>query len=125
MPGRGAHDDPPQAWEKLPSGHIKDRAGQIQIYVKKDDIGAEAYEIFTIFDIGDFIGVEGRLSKTKTGELTIFAKKITLLTKSLLPLPEKWHGLKDIELRYRQRYVDLIVNPEVKDVFVTGVELFR
>ena len=98
--------------------HIKDRAGQIQIYVKKDDIGAEAYEIFTIFDIGDFIGVEGRLSKTKTGELTIFAKKITLLTKSLLPLPEKWHGLKDIELRYRQRYVDLIVNPEVKDVFV-------
>ncbi|KMP10794.1 lysine--tRNA ligase [Candidatus Nitromaritima sp. SCGC AAA799-C22] len=98
--------------------HIKDRAGQIQIYARKDDIGEEEYETFSIFDIGDFIGVQGRLSKTKTGELTVFAKKITLLSKSLLPLPEKWHGLKDVELRYRQRYVDLIVNPEVKDVFV-------
>jgi len=98
--------------------HIKDRAGQIQVYVRKDEIGEENYEIFSIFDIGDFIGVEGKLSKTKTGELTIFAKKITLLSKSLLPLPEKWHGLKDVELRYRQRYVDLIVNPSVKDTFV-------
>ena len=98
--------------------HIKDRSGQIQVYIKKDVIGAEAYELFTSFDIGDFIGVEGRLAKTKTGELTIFATKITLLSKSLLPLPEKWHGLKDVELRYRQRYVDLIVNPEVKEVFV-------
>ena len=98
--------------------HIKDRAGQIQVYIRKDEIGEENYETFGIFDIGDFIGVEGTLSKTKTGELTIFAKKITLLSKSLLPLPEKWHGLKDVELRYRQRYVDLIVNPEVKDVFV-------
>lgn len=98
--------------------HIKDRTGQIQIYIRKDEIGEENYEIFSIFDIGDFIGVEGKLSKTKTGELTIFAKKISLLSKSLLPLPEKWHGLKDVELRYRQRYVDLIVNPEVKDIFV-------
>ncbi|HIL26679.1 MAG TPA: lysine--tRNA ligase [Nitrospinaceae bacterium] len=98
--------------------HIKDRTGQIQVYIRKDAIGEESYEIFSLFDIGDFIGVEGMLSKTKTGELTIFAKKITLLAKSLLPLPEKWHGLKDVELRYRQRYVDLIVNPEVKDVFI-------
>ena len=98
--------------------HIKDRAGQIQVYIRKDEIGEENYEIFSLFDIGDFIGVEGMLSKTKTGELTIFAKKITLLAKSLLPLPEKWHGLKDVELRYRQRYVDLMVNPEVKDVFI-------
>ena len=98
--------------------HIKDRAGQIQVYIRKDEIGEENYKIFSIFDIGDFIGVEGKLSKTKTGELTIFAKKITLLSKSLLPLPEKWHGLKDVELRYRQRYVDLIVNPGVKDIFV-------
>ena len=98
--------------------HIKDRAGQIQIYVRKDEIGEENYETFSIFDIGDFIGVEGKLSKTKTGEITIFAKKITLLSKSLLPLPEKWHGLKDVELRYRQRYVDLIVNPDVKEIFV-------
>ena len=98
--------------------HIKDYAGQIQVYIRKDEIGEEGYENFSIFDVGDFIGVEGVLSKTKTGELTIFAKKITLLTKSLLPLPEKWHGLKNVEIRYRQRYVDLIVNPEVKDVFI-------
>ena len=98
--------------------HIKDRTGQIQVYIRKDEIGDENYEIFSLFDIGDFIGVEGMLSKTKTGELTIFAKKITLLSKSLLPLPEKWHGLKDVELRYRQRYVDLMVNPGVKDIFV-------
>ncbi len=98
--------------------HIKDRAGQIQVYIRKDGIGEESYEAFGIYDIGDFIGVEGKLSKTKTGELTIFATKVTLLSKSLLPLPEKWHGLKDVELRYRQRYVDLIVNPEVKDIFV-------
>ena len=98
--------------------HIKDRTGQIQVYIRKDEIGEENYEIFSLFDIGDFIGVEGMLSKTKTGELTIFAKKITLLSKSLLPLPEKWHGLKDVELRYRQRYVDLMVNPGVKDIFV-------
>ncbi len=98
--------------------HIKDRAGQIQVYIRKDEIGDENYEIFSLLDIGDFIGVEGRLSKTKTDELTIFAKKVTLLSKSLLPLPEKWHGLKDVELRYRQRYVDLMVNPGVKDIFI-------
>ena len=98
--------------------HIKDGSGQIQVYVNKGEIGEEAYELFNKFDIGDFVGVEGRVSKTKTGELTLFAKQVTLLTKSLLPLPEKWHGLKDIELRYRQRYVDLIVNPEVKQIFV-------
>ncbi len=98
--------------------HIKDRTGQMQVYIRKDGIGEESYEAFGIYDIGDFIGVEGKLSKTKTGEITIFATKVTLLSKSLLPLPEKWHGLKDVELRYRQRYVDLIVNPEAKDIFV-------
>ena len=103
---------------KTSFSHIKDRSGQIQVYIRRDEIGEENYDIFGLFDIGDFIGVEGLLSKTKTGELTIFAKKITLLSKSLLPLPEKWHGLKDVELRYRQRYVDLIVNPEVKGIFV-------
>ena len=81
-------------------------------------MGEEAYELFGKFDIGDIIGVEGRVSKTKTGELTLFSTKTTLLSKSLLPLPEKWHGLKDVELRYRQRYVDLIVNPDVKKVFI-------
>ena len=98
--------------------HIKDGSGQIQVYVNKGELGDEGYETFNIFDIGDFIGVDGKVSKTRTGELTLFAKKVTLLSKSLLPLPEKWHGLKDIEVRYRQRYVDLIVNPEVKEIFV-------
>ncbi len=99
--------------------NIQDRSGKIQVYVKKDNIGGdEPYEIFSKFDIGDFIGVEGTVNKTKTGELSLFAEKVTLLSKSLLPLPEKWHGLKDIEIRYRQRYVDLIVNPDSKQVFV-------
>jgi len=103
---------------KTTFANIKDRSGQIQIYVKKDVVGEETYDLFSSLDIGDFIGVQGRVSKTRTGELTLFANSLTLLTKSLLPLPEKWHGLKDVELRYRQRYVDLIVNPEVKQVFV-------
>lgn len=98
--------------------NIRDGFGEIQIYVKKDDIGEESYDLFEKFDIGDFVGVTGKLSRTKMGELTIFSKQVTLLSKSLLPLPEKWHGLKDVELRYRQRYVDLIANPEVKQVFV-------
>ncbi|MBT5470791.1 MAG: lysine--tRNA ligase [Nitrospina sp.] len=98
--------------------NIQDSSGQIQAFVNKNALGEEAYEIFGKFDIGDIIGVDGRVSKTKTGELTLFASKVTMLSKSLLPLPEKWHGLKDVELRYRQRYVDLIVNPDVKKVFV-------
>ena len=98
--------------------NIQDSTGQIQIFVNKNALGEEAYEIFGKFDIGDIIGINGRVSKTKTGELTLFASEVTLLSKSLQPLPEKWHGLKDVELRYRQRYVDLIVNPDVKKVFV-------
>ena len=98
--------------------NIQDSTGQIQVFINKNALGEEAYELFGKFDIGDIIGVEGRVSKTKTGELTLFSTKTTLLSKSLLPLPEKWHGLKDIELRYRQRYVDLIVNPDVKKVFI-------
>ncbi|PIR01641.1 MAG: lysine--tRNA ligase [Nitrospinae bacterium CG11_big_fil_rev_8_21_14_0_20_45_15] len=106
--------------------HIQDRTGKLQIYVKKDQIGGEeAYEIFSKFDMGDFIGVEGTVNKTQTGELTLFAEKVTLLTKSLLPLPEKWHGLKDIEIRYRQRYVDLIVNPEVRKVFISRSKIIQ
>ena len=104
---------------------IKDGFGEVQIYVNKKEIGDEAYELFSKFDIGDFIGAEGRLSKTRTGELTLFAKKITLLSKSLLPLPEKWHGLKDVEIRYRQRYVDLIVNPEAKKVFILRSQIIQ
>ncbi len=105
--------------------NIKDGSGEIQIFIKKDEVGADSYDLFSKFDIGDFVGVEGRLSKTKTGELTLFCKTVTLLSKSLLPLPEKWHGLKDVELRYRQRYVDLIVNPEVKQIFVARSKIIQ
>ena len=105
--------------------NIKDASGDIQVFINKTSLGETAYEIFGKFDVGDIIGVEGRISKTKTGELTLFASKVTLLSKSLLPLPEKWHGLKDVELRYRQRYVDLIVNPDVKKVFVARSSIIQ
>jgi lysyl-tRNA synthetase class 2 len=97
---------------------LQDRKGRIQVYVKKDDIGAEAFASFESFDIGDIIGVEGFPFRTKTGELSLHAKQVRLLVKSLHPLPEKFHGLTDLETRYRQRYVDLIVNPESRDVFI-------
>ena len=105
--------------------NIKDASGDIQVFINKNSLGEAAYEIFGKFDVGDIIGVEGRISKTKTGELTLFSSKVTLLSKSLLPLPEKWHGLKDVELRYRQRYLDLIVNPDVKKVFVSRSRLIQ
>jgi lysyl-tRNA synthetase class 2 len=96
---------------------IKDRKGQLQVYVAKKAIGDESFAHFRKFDIGDIIGLCGKPFRTKTGELSVRALEIQLLTKSLLPLPEKWHGLTDIETRYRQRYLDLIVNPEVAEVF--------
>ena len=98
--------------------HIKDRTGQTQAYVRKDKIGEQQFEVFKLMDIGDFIGIKGSFFKTKTGELTILADDISLLSKSMRPLPEKWHGLTDIETRYRQRYLDLIVNDQVKEVFI-------
>lgn len=97
--------------------HIQDRKGKIQVYVKRDEVGQGSYSLFKKFDIGDFVGVKGRVFRTRMGELTIEAKDVVLLTKSLRPLPEKWHGLTDIETRYRQRYVDLIVNPDIKEIF--------
>ena len=103
---------------KASFAHILDYKGGIQIYVKRDDIGEEPYALFKTYDIGDIIGVVGKVFKTRTGEISIHAEKIELLSKSLRPLPEKFHGLKDPELRYRQRFVDLIVNPEVRDTFV-------
>ena len=103
---------------KASFAHILDYKGDIQIYVKRDDIGEESYAQFKTFDIGDIIGVVGRVFKTRTGEISIHAERVELLSKSLRPLPEKFHGLKDPELRYRQRFVDLIVNPEVRDTFV-------
>lgn len=98
--------------------HIKDGTGRIQAYVRKDKVGDEAFQIFKLMDIGDFIGIRGSFFRTRTGELTLLADHLLLLSKSMRPLPEKWHGLTDIETRYRQRYVDLIVNDKVKDVFI-------
>ena len=98
--------------------HIQDEDGRIQSYVSINDLGEESYKKFKEDDIGDIIGITGFVFKTRTGEISIHAKEVTLLSKSLRPLPEKFHGLKDIDLRYRQRYVDLIVNPEVKDTFL-------
>jgi len=104
---------------KASFGNIQDSSGQVQIYVRMNDVGEETYRLFQKLDIGDIIGVKGTVFKTRKGEITVSSRELTLLTKSLRPLPEKWHGLKDIELRYRQRYLDLIVNPEAKNVFIT------
>lgn len=105
--------------------HIQDSEGKIQSYVSINDLGEESYKAFKEDDIGDIIGIKGFVFKTKTGEISIHAKEVTLLSKSLRPLPEKFHGLKDTDLRYRQRYVDLIVNPEVKDTFRKRTEIIK
>lgn len=106
--------------------NIQDTTGNIQLYIRKDRIGDWSFdEVFKKLDIGDIIGVEGWVFRTRTGELTVLAEKIALLTKSLRPLPEKWHGLKDKEIRYRQRYADLIVNPDVKKVFITRTKIIQ
>ena len=98
--------------------HIQDLNGRIQIYVRRDDVGEDAYKDFKAYDIGDVIGVKGFVFKTKSGEVTVHAQEITLLTKSLHPLPEKFHGLTDTDTRYRQRYLDLIMNDESRDTFI-------
>ena len=105
--------------------HIQDEEGKIQSYVSINDLGEESYKQFKEYDIGDIIGITGFVFKTRTEEISIHAKEITLLTKSLRPLPEKFHGLKDTDLRYRQRYVDLIVNPEVKDTFLKRTAIIK
>ena len=104
---------------------IQDKQGVIQCYVARDDLGEEAYAEFKKMDIGDIIGVKGFVFRTKTGEITVHTKELTLLTKSLKPLPEKFHGLQDTDVRYRQRYLDLIVNPEVRDTFVKRSHILR
>ena len=103
---------------KASFAHVLDGEGKIQLYVSRDDLGEKAYAGFKKWDVGDIIGVEGILFRTRTGEISVHAKSAKLLAKALLPLPEKFHGLTNLEQRYRQRYVDLIVNPEVKDTFV-------
>ena len=104
---------------------IRDTSDRMQIYVRIDEIGKELFDEFKTWDLGDIVGVTGYVFKTKTGEISVHAKSIKLLSKSLLPLPEKWHGLKDKEERYRKRYLDLIANPEVKDTFVKRSMILR
>ncbi len=104
---------------------LQDRAGRLQVYVGRDQIGEESFELFRKLDIGDVVGVSGTPFRTKTGELSLRAKSLQLLTKSMLPLPEKWHGLTDVETRYRQRYLDLIVNPQVQETFRKRSQIVR
>ncbi|MFH1878165.1 MAG: OB-fold nucleic acid binding domain-containing protein, partial [Candidatus Omnitrophota bacterium] len=104
---------------------IKDFSGKLQAYMRKEIIGDDVFDIVKTLDIGDIIGVEGELFKTRTGEDTIQVKKMTVLSKSLLPLPEKWHGLKDVETRFRQRYVDLIVNDSAREKFKARIEIIK
>jgi lysyl-tRNA synthetase class 2 len=98
--------------------HLQQAGQRLQVYVKKDAVGEKGFELFKLLDLGDHIGVRGYLFRTRTGELSVHADEITFLAKDLLPLPEKWHGLTDVELRYRQRYLDLVMNPEVREVFI-------
>ena len=104
---------------------IQDKQGRIQIYIRQDAITPEEYEVFLTYDLGDIVGLVGDVFRTKHGEISVKAKELVLLTKSLQPLPDKWHGLKDTDMRYRQRYVDLIVNPEVKDTFILRSKIIK
>jgi lysyl-tRNA synthetase class 2 len=103
---------------KAAFAHLQQAGQRLQVYVKKDAVGDKGWELFKLLDIGDHAGIRGYLFRTRTGELTVHVDEITFLAKDLLPLPEKWHGLTDVETRYRQRYVDLVMNPEVREVFV-------
>ena len=110
---------------KTAFAHLMDRTGRIQVYFRKDELGEEAYSLFKLFDIGDILGVKGAIFKTKTGETTISVDGFVLLAKALRPLPEKWHGLRDKELRFRRRYLDLIMNPESRGVFLNRNKIIR
>ncbi len=105
--------------------HLQQNGQRLQIYVKKDAVGDKGFELYKLLDVGDHIGVSGYLFRTRTGELSIHVEEMTFLSKDLLPLPEKWHGLTDVELRYRQRYVDLFMNPEVREVFLKRGQLVQ
>lgn len=102
---------------KASFAHIQDETGKIQFYIREDEVGQQAYAVFKKLDLGDIVGIEGTIFSTKTGEISVWVKKLMLLAKAVRPLPEKWHGLKDVEIRYRKRYLDLIANPEVREVF--------
>src|SRR5205814_5367548 len=103
--------------------HLQQSGERLQIYVKKDAVQDREFQLFQMLDIGDLIGVEGYLFRTRTGELSVHAEKLEFLSKTLLSMPEKWHGLEDIETRYRQRYLDLVANPDARKVFVTRAKI--
>src|SRR6201993_3104300 len=105
--------------------HLQQGGQKLQIYVKKDAVGDRGFELYKLLDLGDHVGVSGYLFRTRTGELSVHVEEITFLSKDLLPLPEKWHGLTDVELRYRQRYVDLVMNPEVREVFLKRTKMVQ
>jgi lysyl-tRNA synthetase, class II len=105
--------------------HLQQDGKKLQIYVKKDAVGDKGFELYKLLDLGDHIGVRGYLFRTRTGELSVHVEEITFLSKDLLPLPEKWHGLTDVELRYRHRYVDLVMNPDVREVFLKRSKLIQ
>jgi len=105
--------------------HLQGSGGRIQIYVKKDVVGERGFQLFHLLDLGDSLGVRGHLFRTRTNELSIWVEELTLLSKALLPLPEKWHGLTDIELRYRQRYLALIANEKSRQIFLTCARIIQ
>src|SRR6267143_6282553 len=105
--------------------HISGAGQRLQIYVKLDTVGPRAFELFQMLDLGDFVGLAGHLFRTKTGELTVWVSELTMLSKALLPLPEKWHGLSDVEIRYRQRYLDLIANERARGIFLRRAQIIR
>jgi lysyl-tRNA synthetase class 2 len=105
--------------------HLQQDGGKLQIYVKKDAVGDRGFDLYKLLDLGDYIGARGYLFRTRTGELTLHVDELTFLAKDLLPLPEKWHGLTDVELRYRQRYLDMVMNPEVREVFLKRSKLVQ
>jgi lysyl-tRNA synthetase class 2 len=110
---------------KVIFAHIQDFSGRVQIYIKRDDVGAEIFDLISKFDIGDIVGVQGTVFRTRRGEISIHAQIVELLSKAMRPLPEKFHGLTNVEARYRQRYVDLIVNPDVREVFITRSKIIQ
>ena len=114
-----------RSFGKATFAHIQDHSGKIQIFLQQKELGKEKYKFFKKLDIGDIIGLKGKVFKTKTGELTLNVLDFELVTKSLRPLPEKFHGLKDVEVRYRQRYVDLIVNPRTREIFKTRTKILK
>jgi lysyl-tRNA synthetase class 2 len=110
---------------KTAFGHLSDGAERLQIYIRRDTVESPGFEIYKQLDVGDFIGVAGKVFRTRTGELTVKVRELTFLAKAVLPLPEKWHGLSDVETRYRQRYLDLVSNAEAREVFLTRSHLIR